>query len=237
MFRTIVRPATLTTLLAAGLSAGSAHAAITGFTNADFEDGIGNQNIPGWFDFQSGNGDLVQSDAPAAVPDDPNGSGWLNIVDSGGVDGTGAYQAFGTRDATDLAYTFNFNVAERSDADFNDLIISLYYDGSGTATPADGTTPAAAGLLLADSRPFDFNVGVDGPATGTASITLNASTVGVGDTVYLAFASVDQIPSGTVGSQQALIDDVTVTAVVPEPASLALVGLGGLCLLGRRRGA
>ncbi len=234
MFRTIVRPATLTTLIAAGLSAGSAHAAITGFTNADFEAGVGSQNIPGWFDFQSGNGDLVQSDAPAPVPDDADGNGWLNIVDSPTVAGTGAYQAFGTREATDLAYTFDFNVAERSDADFNDLIISLYYD-AGTATPADGTTPLAAGLLLADSTPYDFNIGVDGPATGTASITLSAASVGVGDTVYLAFASVDD--QATPGSQQALIDDVTVTAVIPEPASLALVGLGGLCLLGRRRGA
>jgi len=31
-------------------------------------------------------------------------------------------------------------------------------------------------------------------------------------------------------------DDITISAI-PEPGSLALLGLGGLCLLGRRRKA
>ena len=145
------------------------------------------------------------------------------------------YQAFGTKESTDVAYTFNFTAGERADADFNDLTFSLYFGTGGS----DGSAPSTVSTLtLASSQVYDFRSlptesGV--AITASQSVTLSALAVPVGETVYLAIGSIDdQVEAG---SQQALIDDISAVAVVPEPTSAVALVAGGLILLGRRRRA
>lgn len=214
--------------------AASANAAITGLTNADFETGVGDQNVPDWFDISSGNGDLVQSDtANTAIPDDVDGTGWLNIVDNTTFTGDrGVYQSFGTHDLGIVSYDVSYIKGQRSDALFNELILELWY---GTATGADSTDINTLGLTLADSVTID-DTGLSGESTFAEEKSLDATGVPTGETLWLAFRTTDDNTSSS-AAEQGLIDDVTISGVIPEPASLALVALGGLAMLGRRRSA
>lgn len=224
--------------------AGNASAAITALTNADFEDPgppVVDQDVPGWFDYASGNGDVIQTEdanatAEANVPKNTieADKGWLNLVDNIGLSNvTGVYQSFGTHDAGITSYQVDFTVGQRSDTEgFDDVIVEIYY---GSATGANGTPITSLGLSLLGSYTITGSDYFATPTTkGTAfeSLSFDATALADGDMLWLSFREDDDDLAGG-GSQQSLIDDVSVTAI-PEP-SVALLGVLGLTFLLRRR--
>lgn len=203
--------------------------------NGNFETiGSNVQDVFGWFDYVSGNGDLQQLDtASAANPDDTDGSYWLNLVDNSTFTGgpRGVYQQIGTHDAGVTGYTVTLTLGQRTDFAFNEFHLHLY---SGSAAGADGTAPGILGLTLVDSV---LNIG--GPSGGAGStetvfFQLDAASLGVGTTLWLALESTADNPSST--SQQGLIDDISISAI-PEPSACAFLagGLGSFVVLRQRR--
>ena len=100
------------------------------------------------------------------------------------------------------------------------------YESDGTFVGADNTDVAGAtGITLIDSVSNLYGSVAIG-AYLTDTITLDLSTAGSGE-LFLRFENY----AGTVGEPWTAIDNVT---IVPEPVTLALLGLGGL-LLRRKR--
>lgn len=103
-------------------------------------------------------------------------------------------------------------------------------DGTGYTAFSDTADPDSD---LSDAFLAEVTGGNAGAATNTfesktVELTLPSTYTGPLDQLYLSFKN----RAGT--SAQLHIDDVTVT-VVPEPSSAALLGLGGLALILRRR--
>ncbi len=80
---------------------------------------------------------------------------------------------------------------------------------------------------------------VDGnSATYSASLAATVSSLSIANGSNFSIRFAADRGSGSGSSQGIAIDDVSVTGtVIPEPASLALLGLGGLLMLGRGRRA
>ncbi|MGB1258969.1 MAG: PEP-CTERM sorting domain-containing protein [Akkermansiaceae bacterium] len=97
-------------------------------------------------------------------------------------------------------------------------------------TAAQETDVASTGTLLGDldlAATSFGGVGNQPFQTVSNNIDLTALSLTTGDQLYLKF-------SNSEGATQAVIDNINVSAV-PEPSSAALLGLGGLALILRRR--
>lgn len=227
----------LLTALASVGTAGSTNAAITGLINANFEAGNAvQQDVPGWFDYVNDNGDVVQLEsANAAIPEDTDGTSWLNLVDNVSYIGgpRGVYQSFGTHELGATSYQINLTIGQRSDTSgFDDIIVELFY---GSAPGANGSSPTSIGLTAADSKTIsgsDYFATSTTKGTASVQLLLDAAAVGVGDTLWLSLKTGDDWEGNP--ATQSLIDDIGVGAV-PEPSSLALICLGGLSIIKRRR--
>lgn len=100
---------------------------------------------------------------------------------------------------------------------------------SGGLGPADTTIDTQTGLAQANTTNgniFQFDY--------TLSSSLSDTTLAAGESAVFTFDFSDTTGSG---SSLSLIDNVAFqgTEVIPEPSSFALLGLGGLALLARRR--
>ncbi len=231
------------TLLAASvfLSLATLSFGAVSITNGDFETVGGNtQDVFGWFDYQTGNGDLQQavSGNPAQIPSGDNtGDYWLNLVDNSSFGyATGVYQQIGTYDAGVTSYEITFDVGCRvTDSPFNVMNLYLY---TGTATGADGSTPADLLSAISYSGAAEDYYTITSPGSGNiATITVTFDVTGAelldGDLIWIAFASTDDAP----GSQQGLIDNVSIAAI-PEPGTFAFVaGVFGIAAIACRRKA
>lgn len=80
---------------------------------------------------------------------------------------------------------------------------------------------------------IDYAYTVGGVALTSESETLNYTSANGGNDLVLRFANVSN-NGGDFNHNQTIIDNVSVTAV-PEPSSTALLGLGGIALILRRR--
>lgn len=224
---------------------------ITPITNGDFEDDLGstvglvagnwNETSSGWFgENGTSKGDAIQWEGSTAqLPADDNGEVWglLNINENDSNNPGAYYQAIGTNELNYITKV-SMTVGNRSNFFFQDIVLSLY---SGNVTGANGSSLSGLGATLLDSATITNSVFALGdamdesiaPQTATISgLKLNTGTLGVaGETLWLEISST--VPGGNVWQYQAFIDDVAVA--VPEPSSIALLGLGGLALLARRR--
>ena len=221
-------------------------------TNGDFEDDLGStvgsvagnfdNTASGWFgENGTAKGDFIQWDGSGggSVPDDANGEVWGGVaINEGDSNNPGAYyQAIGTNE-DNFEVLVSMTVGDRSNFFFQDIVVSLY---SGNVTGANGSSLSGLGATLLDSATITNSVFTLGDArdssiaaqTATISgLELNTGTTGLaGESLWLEISS--SVPGSNVWQYQAFIDDVAVA--VPEPSSIALLGLGGLALLARRR--
>ena len=119
----------------------------------------------------------------------------------------------------------------------------LYDDFIDVDVTDGGSNDAFAIGILAIDGSVDFSVTLnDGINSGTGSISTSSTGTVLIDLNDAAFAGVDLTSidsitfsgSNGVGGTDVAIDNVGFT-VIPEPTSLALLGLGGLLLVRRRR--
>jgi hypothetical protein len=220
----------------------TARASVVQPANANFEAPVlsaasaAAQDVSGWFDIAgtgSGSGDVVQFESPTGVtdlPPDTDGSNWLLLADPTTAGDKGVYQTVGTHDTGVIAYDISYLVGRRGNNVFNEMIVEMYY---GSATGAEGTDIDTLGLTLIGTAPIGIGgLGTSGAASESRTSQISAVGVPGGQTLWLAFRGTDD---STVGTQQGLLDDVSVAAVVPEPASLAAVAILGSALARRRQ--
>ncbi len=101
---------------------------------------------------------------------------------------------------------------------------------------ADGLT---TGVTLSEGGGIDSFSIAGNVATGNADSPSGANVsvldVGIAGPISSFTIDLENVPNSTaLGGSLFVVSDVEFTAI-PEPASLALVGLGGLCLMSRRR--
>lgn len=105
----------------------------------------------------------------------------------------------------------------------------LSIDNGGAATPATVTNVAVGSSGIGDFKGNKNNVlalsGLTGLTNTTVTFTINGT-----------FSTNTDRTGGNDKERQAYIDNLTLTgSAVPEPGSLALMGLGGLLIASRRR--
>ncbi|WP_227021204.1 PEP-CTERM sorting domain-containing protein [Oceaniferula marina] len=248
------KPVCISQCVAAAILASSSLAgaalSVTPITNGDFETDLGStvgsgianftQSASDWFEKNgTTKGDALQWDVGnATIPDSANGEVWglLNVstIAQTPASSPGAfYQAIGTNEANFDVYV-SLDLGIRDNLPFTTVNVNLW---SGNVTGADGSSLSGLGATLLDTVTIDdsiFSSGGTVPETVTLSnLNLNTGTSGVaGQTLWLELAAVN--PGGIDPSNQALVDNVSVSAI-PEPSSTALLGLGGLALILRRR--
>ena len=230
-------------VLCGGLCATQSALASLMVTNGDFENGGGDiyENVTDWYDFNTGNfwegawqtnvswqsftgSNIVifssfESDDFGTPTPDVNDGGYL-------------YQSIGTADgASDVYISFDWGgPADDPGGRYLGMTVGIYaYDGVGAFTAADGTdVRGGAGVTLLDSATFTIDPSIAGGMMVTNVVAnLDLSAAGSQE-LFLRFNG--YLP-GTTESWPTL-DNVR---IVPEPASLTLMGLVGACLVLRRR--
>ena len=174
----------------------------------------------------SGIGAVTITERDAAEYSNGSTSLWQFTVDDGLAPVSGTYTPLGA--ANGIAGSEDiFNIT------FNDLgagttTVTLYMAHSNTGRKFDATVD----LTAADGNAADAETSV--AIGGTGGTTYFTYTAVVTTTDANADLSIS-IDSNSGGSGQFAFAGYTVTSPIPEPGSLALLGLGGLLVASRRR--
>lgn len=117
--------------------------------------------------------------------------------------------------------------ASRSNTTYSQWSVSI--DNGGTATPG-AVDDSRTGADDIGQQSTNVNLALSG-LTGLTDTTVTFTFNG-------QFGVNPDFTSGNDQTRQAFLDNLTLTGtVVPEPGSLALLGLGGMCMMKRRRRA
>lgn len=210
-------------LLMAALAAAAPAAVIDSFTNIDFDSG--GVTTPGPF-------------KGFDAPDAPEIEGWTNYpagplndagVEAAGVGwwvGDGPHQNAGFMSSGDAAYTMSTYTIQSDDV-FTIEYIGGHWDWTGagewTATLFYDDPANVIGTYVQDY----FWRSVGDVVWSTDAVGIAATPESVGGTLGI-------LMQNTTGDKIAQFDELTVS-VVPEPATLSLLGLGALALLRKRK--
>lgn len=235
-----------TILLTSSLIATSAmsHGALSAIANGDFESGVvydlglgrDDSSIGSgsdWFESTTGvYGEVISNLADAAYSGVSFQSGHGNTAIFN--NGTGyIYQNLGTLNL-EMAASFTFDAYERVQGDGN-YTINVALFSSSTFTGANGTDVAgAAGVTALGTGSYAFssdaNLATNEDVIGATISNVSLAGATSGDNIWVRFEA-PRPGSNSTGQ----MDNLTVTYTVPEPSSTALLGLGGLALILRRR--
>jgi hypothetical protein len=192
--------------------------------------------------------DLVLTLTVAGDVLDPDWGKFLFSIDTDGVNGSGGMSQIPDGDPpTNDANPWLRNIAISNQDHLAEFFIGSWVDGGGGAQlwSFDGAAWATSGgpaLAIANGT----------PSTLTYTMPLSDLGVGLGDTIWLeAFSSgggsfdtaIDTVndpsedwnPPAGEWSAEAWVQNSTPYTIVPEPVSLALLAIGGLALIRRRR--
>jgi len=169
---------------------------------------------------------VVGDEFDGVFADAPDGDQWVSLASNSAV-----YQQVGTVDPG-LVYSLSIVVSDRSD----DITPGAFDFGLWADTNGNGLFETKLGVR--DETTLTGIVDDNGVADiQSASVTFygDALPAGVtaGDPMYIALRNTEPFE----GTTQVAFDQVRLTtAPVPEPTAIALVGMGGLALFGRRCG-
>lgn len=211
----------LSTVCITTFSVTCTQAAVT-YTN-DFESGLGGTII--------GDGLFGGAGAEdnAAQPGGANGDNWAFFqLGNGGQDAGVVFDlgsTFLTADGTQLNYSFV--LGNKVGQTFDETFTLEFYDGD----PTGAGTQVGSTITI---NPVSYDELYAGGA-GAEINNISGSLILAGDTTNNLFARFF-FDSAKGTFNQGLLDDVSITqTAVPEPSSAALLGLGGLALILRRR--
>ncbi len=236
----------------AGFACGSASASILTITDGAFtpdQDPVRNTAIVNSYTTSAGTVSTLAGASSITGTFETSGSyGPSTIRNVWGLDGTevdgtpsvvGLDAAVGLANATQVNAQFGLEITGAVGNANDFFILEVTGNDAITVVPLD-----ASGNPIGDFS-LSITTGGWGDVVGYGfrgnSINPNSTTIG-----GVAFDLEDFIGTGTLtgvtglrtsGSLDALVIGYNTAAAIPEPASLALLGLGGLCLLGRRRSA
>ncbi|MBX2850282.1 MAG: PEP-CTERM sorting domain-containing protein [Phycisphaeraceae bacterium] len=222
----------LAATFATALLAGSAAAAPITVTNFSFETpDITNQNVTGvptgWtapngatgIKYRDNFADLVT----AGIPD---GNQWGLITFTASNKDVTLAQDTGVTIVEGVTYTLTVAVGEQFNQAAVVDIARIFLYGA--------TTGDTAAFAVTDN--IDLIGAGDDSAWADFEVSFTATAGQAGESLVIGLGSGSNIANGGTGFNSNVAFDNVRLEAVPEPGSLALLGLGGLCVLHRRRG-
>ncbi|MFN3165531.1 MAG: PEP-CTERM sorting domain-containing protein [Phycisphaeraceae bacterium] len=178
-------------------------------------------------------------DSLGILIDDANGNynsafGAVDVINGDNPDSIGtAVWTFDFPLSPDLDISFDFAAMGDFESSNDAYTITIEVDGNNVATFTTSVDENAdQDYTLADGSVQTLNdpLLLDGTVLSNAFTTFSTGNVGPGSQVVLTLSGATDG-----GSEAVALDNITVTSI-PEPTSLALLGLGGLLVARRRRG-